>query len=135
VSRQIVSRTRPHNPVERTEQIFSERLTDLQKQTDLMFAKLMAVQCLAALGFAFFYAPKVGSGFSTDPHIWLAASIALAATIVPATTALLRPGRLSTRHLIAVGQMLMSGVLVHLAAGRAQMHFHVFGQLGPAGIL
>lgn len=129
MSRQIVSRTRPHNPVERTEQIFSERLNDLQKKTDLMFAKLMAVQCLAALGFAFFFAPKIWSGFRTDPHIWLAASIALAATLVPVTTALLRPGRLSTRHLIAVGQMLISGVLVHLAGGRAEMHFHVFGSL------
>src|SRR5204862_6742064 len=42
---------------------------------------------------------------------------------------LLRPGERSTRHVIAVAQMLMAALLIHLTGGRIETHFHVFGSL------
>ena len=33
------------------------------------------------------------------------------------------------RHVIAIGQMLMSALLIHLTGGRIETHFHVFGSL------
>src|SRR5262249_47138837 len=41
----------------------------------------------------------------------------------------LRPGRASTRHIVATGQVLMSALLIHLSGGRIETHFHVFGSL------
>jgi signal transduction histidine kinase len=38
-------------------------------------------------------------------------------------------GAIWTRNLIAVGQMLMSALLIHLMGGRIEAHFHVFGSL------
>jgi PAS domain S-box-containing protein len=40
-----------------------------------------------------------------------------------------QPGKTLTRHTIAVGQMLMSALLIHLTEGRIETHFHVFGSL------
>src|SRR5258708_16280703 len=37
--------------------------------------------------------------------------------------------KVPTRHTIAVGQMLMSALLIHLSGGRIETHFHVFGSL------
>ena len=34
-----------------------------------------------------------------------------------------------TRHSIAVAQMLMGALLIHLSGGRIETHFHVFGSL------
>ena len=49
--------------------------------------------------------------------------------------ALTRPGRASTRHVIAVGQMLTSALLIHLTGGRIETHFHVFGSLAFLAVL
>ena len=32
-------------------------------------------------------------------------------------------------HIIAIGQMLMGALLIHLTGGRIETHFHVFGSL------
>src|SRR5437773_2803615 len=39
------------------------------------------------------------------------------------------PGRVLTRHAVAVGQMLVSALFIHLSGGRIETHFHVFGSL------
>ena len=39
------------------------------------------------------------------------------------------PARRSTRYTIAVAQMLMGALLIHLTGGRIETHFHVFGSL------
>ncbi len=41
----------------------------------------------------------------------------------------LNPGRRSTRHVIAVGRMLASSLLIHLTGGRIETHFLIFGSL------
>src|SRR5262249_54203261 len=48
---------------------------------------------------------------------------------LPVALAFLRPGAVLTRHVIAVGQMLASGLLIHLMGGRIETHFHIFGSL------
>src|SRR5690606_30213160 len=40
-----------------------------------------------------------------------------------------RPGRPSTRYVIAAVQMLVSSVFIHLTGGRVETHFHIFGSL------
>ena len=60
---------------------------------------------------------------------WAAWLLGGAITALPVGLAVLRPGRTSTRHVIAAGQMLMSALLIHLSGGRIETHFHVFGSL------
>lgn len=48
---------------------------------------------------------------------------------VPIMFVIGRPGRYYTRHVIAVSQMLMSALLIHLTGGRIETHFHIFGSL------
>ena len=39
------------------------------------------------------------------------------------------PGQVITRHIIAISQMLMGALLIHLTGGRIETHFHIFGSL------
>src|SRR5262249_13647852 len=48
---------------------------------------------------------------------------------LPVSLAAFRPGNTLTRHTIAVAQMLMGALLIHLTGGRIETHFHVFGSL------
>jgi Amt family ammonium transporter len=48
---------------------------------------------------------------------------------LPVALALRFPGRPATRYAVAVAQMLMSALLIHLSGGRIETHFHVFGSL------
>src|SRR4029079_17873885 len=66
---------------------------------------------------------------TTHPHVWAAFFLGGAVTAFPVFLALRRPGNAFTRHVIAVGQMLMSALLIHLTGGRIETHFHVFGSL------
>ena len=50
-------------------------------------------------------------------------------SVFPAASRSCRPGEASTRYTIAVAQMLMSALLIHLTGGRIETHFHVFGSL------
>ena len=47
----------------------------------------------------------------------------------PVLLARYRSGSALTRHVVAVGQMLMGGLFIHLTGGRIETHFHVFGSL------
>jgi signal transduction histidine kinase/DNA-binding response OmpR family regulator/HPt (histidine-containing phosphotransfer) domain-containing protein len=61
--------------------------------------------------------------------VWAAILLGLVIIAPPIVLGLRRPGRVLTRHVIAVGQMLMSGLIIHLTSGRIETHFHVFGSL------
>jgi hypothetical protein len=62
-------------------------------------------------------------------HVWAAVFFGGAVTSLPVYMALAHSGRALTRHVIAVGQILMSALLIHLTGGRIETHFHVFGSL------
>ena len=63
------------------------------------------------------------------PHVWSAVVLGGVLSFFPMVLAVLRPGRASTRYVIAVAQMLWSALLIHLTGGRIETHFHVFGSL------
>jgi two-component system, sensor histidine kinase and response regulator len=116
---------------ERAEILFRERRQQIHARTDRLFAGLMLVEWAAAILAAEIISPLAWEGrFShTHVHVWAAIVLGGVITIVPALLGLVRPGCTSTRHTIAVGQMLMSGLLIHLTGGRIETHFHVFGSL------
>ena len=115
----------------RAEALFLEHRQSIYRRTDRLFAGLMVLQWLAAILAAYWVSPLTWSGrySQTHLHVWAALFLGGAITVFPVCLALMRPGRASTRHVVGVGQMLMSALLIHLSGGRIETHFHVFGSL------
>jgi hypothetical protein len=116
---------------ERTATLLKERLDSDHKRIDHMFAWLMAVQWLAGVAAALWISPRAWEGeFShTHIHVWVALFLGGTISGFPIFMALTRPGATLTRHVIAVGQMLSCGLLIHLTGGRIESHFQYFGAL------
>jgi two-component system, sensor histidine kinase and response regulator len=120
-------------PLEQTaaDALFHAHQQEICRQTDQLFACLMVLQWIMGIVFALWVSPRTwyGSLSQTHVHVWAAVFLGGALNLCPALLALLRPGRVSTRHTIATAQMLASALLIHLTGGRIETHFHVFGSL------
>ncbi len=112
-------------------ELFAEMQEAVTKHTDSIFARLMIWQWVAAVAASVLISPHTWAGTQSRIHIHVLAAIFLGGliTAVPVLMALRQPGRALTRHTVAIGQMLMSALLIHLTGGRIETHFHVFGSL------
>jgi len=101
------------------------------RRTDRQFAVLMVFQWLASIALTYWFTPRTWAGAASSPSPHLAFAIFLGGIIsfAPILMAWKLPGRRLTRHVIAVGQMSMSTLMIHLSGGRIEMHFHIFGSL------
>ena len=116
----------------RTAEIFTQLQQRIFRQTDRVFAVLMAVQWLAGVAAALLdLAARPGRArtASTTSTSGRRSFLGGAISALPIALAITRPGRPITRYAIAVGQMLTSALLIHLTGGRIETHFHVFGSL------
>ena len=100
-------------------------------RTDRLFAGLLVFEWFAGIVFALCVSPRTWSGTASSihPHVWAALILGAIIISVPAFLGVFRSGRTSTRHVIAIGQMLIGALLIHLTGGRIETHFHVFGSL------
>lgn len=100
-------------------------------ETDRTLAVLMIVQWLVGIVVAVTVSPHtwIGDASTVHIHVWAAVLLGALLAIVPVALAVLYPGQVITRHVIAVAQMLWSALLIHLSGGRIETHFHVFGSL------
>ncbi len=115
----------------RADELFTSSQRDSYVHTDRLFAGLMVFQWVLGITFALVVSPLTWEGgvSSTHVHVWAAVGLGGAISLFPALLAWFRPGRTSTRHIVAVAQMLMGALLIHLTGGRLETHFHVFGSL------
>ena len=115
----------------RTAELFQEQQQNIVKHTDWIFARLMICQWVFGIALAVWISPRTWSGTMSQIHlhVWAAVILGGVITSVPVLLGLLQPGKTLTRHAIAIGQMLMSALLIHLTGGRIETHFHVFGSL------
>src|SRR5579884_2319329 len=115
----------------RTAELFKEQQQNILRHTDVIFARLMIMQWLFVIILALTVSPRAWAGTHSHPHIhiWMAIFLGGAVTSVPVLFGFFQPGKALTRHTIAVCQMLMSALLIHLTGGRIETHFHVFGSL------
>src|ERR1700752_3793154 len=115
----------------RADVLLDEYQRDIYRRTDRLFAWLMGFQWIAGIVFALWVSPLGWAGTSSRVHlhVWAAVVLGGLVSLFPALLAILRPGQPSTRYTIAVAQMLMSALLIHLTGGRLETHFHVFGSL------
>jgi signal transduction histidine kinase/CheY-like chemotaxis protein/HPt (histidine-containing phosphotransfer) domain-containing protein len=115
----------------RSHEIFQEQRERIFRRTDRLFAVLMILQWVGGSVAAFLMTPRTwdGSVSAVHFHVWLAVVFGGVLAIPPVLLAWRYPGRLVTRHVIAVTQMLFSTLFIHLSGGRIETHFHVFGSL------
>jgi C4-dicarboxylate-specific signal transduction histidine kinase len=115
----------------RFEELFHQQRYALCRATDRMFAALMILQWLGGIATAMIVSPRtwIGDTSTVHHHVWAAVFLGGAISSLPIIATLMYPGQVLTRHLIAVGQMLWSALLIHLSGGRIETHFHVFGSL------
>jgi two-component system, sensor histidine kinase and response regulator len=111
--------------------LFSDMRSAIFRRTDRLFACLMVFQWLAGIVAALVLSPTAWAGEQSQPHIhvWAAIFLGGAITLLPVALVLALPGKTVTRHVIAIAQMLTSGLLIHLSGGRIETHFHYFGSL------
>lgn len=115
----------------RSDIFLHEHLNVVHKRTDRIFAILLPIQFLASILAAYLLTPLTWSGVKSNihPHVWFAIFVGGAITVFPMFLIFALPGTAFTRNVIAISQMLMSGLLIHIMGGRIETHFHVFGSL------
>jgi two-component system, sensor histidine kinase and response regulator len=101
------------------------------RRTDRLFAGLTILQWIGAIVAALILSPRSWNGSASHVHIhvWAAIFVGGAISALPVTLALFRSGETITRHVIAISQMLMSALLIHVTGGRIETHFEIFGAL------
>ena len=111
--------------------LYDEQLREQRIRLDRMFAVLLAAQWAFAVLLALVVSPYAWEGKQQviHAHVWLALFMGGGITLLPVLMVRSMPGSTSTRHVIAITQMLWSALLIHLTGGRIETHFHVFGSL------
>jgi signal transduction histidine kinase/FixJ family two-component response regulator len=114
-----------------SQRIFQEQRQRIFRRTDRLFAALMVLQWLGGIIAALILTPRTWDGSQSEvhPHVWLAFVLGGLLAAPPIYLAWRFPGRLVTRHVIAITQMLFSSLFIHISGGRIETHFHVFGSL------
>ncbi|HEV3243217.1 MAG TPA: PAS domain S-box protein [Chthoniobacterales bacterium] len=115
----------------RSDELFEQQQQEIYRNTDQLFARLMIVQWIAAVAMALLISPYtwVGQSSAIHIHVWAAIFLGGAISFFPIWLTRAWPGAAITRYVIAVGQMLMSALLISVTGGRIETHFHVFGSL------
>jgi two-component system sensor histidine kinase/response regulator len=115
----------------RASELVKEHQGRIYAQTSRLFTILMLVQWVAGIAAALWISPRAWAGSTSQVHmhVWLAVFLGGAITSLPVFLTLVRPRDAFTRYTVAVCQMLMSSLLIHLSGGRIETHFHVFGSL------
>ncbi|MBI1247723.1 response regulator [bacterium] len=116
---------------DRAREFLTEHRESIYRRTDRMFAWLMVFQWIVGLTVAAWVSPYAWAGRThyVHPHIWSAVILGGLICSLPTFLAIYLPGRAITRQTIAIGQALVSSLLIHLMGGRIEAHFHVFGSL------
>jgi C4-dicarboxylate-specific signal transduction histidine kinase len=113
----------------RTEELLAAHQRANWLRADRLFLVLLALEWLACVVFASYRSPRAweGAQSSIHPHVWTALLLGAVIVSLPIALVLKAAGTPPTRHAVAVAQMLMSALLIHVGDGRIEMHFHVFG--------
>jgi signal transduction histidine kinase len=113
------------------EELFAQQQLRVYQRTDRFFAFLMVFQWCAGIVTALLVSPRAweGTASSVHFHVWVAIILGGLISVFPVYLAIFQSGKTITRHVIALSQMLMSALLIHLTGGRIETHFHVFGSL------
>ena len=116
---------------QRSEQLYRNERTVLARRKDRMFAVLLVLEWLAGIALAAWSGRHTPIAHLGPVSVEMVAAAVLGGLFAggPLFCILRRSHWSLTRHAVAVGQMLFSGLFIHLSGGRTEMHFHIFGSL------
>jgi two-component system sensor histidine kinase/response regulator len=116
---------------DRAAKLFQQSLDENYRNTDQLFAKVMWLQWFACIILALLLSAQtwIGNESQINIHVWAAFLLGGAITLFPVWMIRVWPGKISTRYVVSIAQMLMSALLIGLTGGRIETHFHVFGSL------
>jgi len=114
------------------EELFRAAVANNRGRADRLFAGLMLFQLVLVVVLAVVVSPRAwaGSGSQVHSHVWVALLIGSACALPPIYLAVTRAGRIGNGFVVAVSQMVMGILVIHLTGGRIESHFHVFASLG-----
>ncbi|HEY1191699.1 MAG TPA: PAS domain S-box protein, partial [Gemmata sp.] len=120
-----------HAGTNRVRELIAGGRCAVHRRTDRMFAVLLVLQWAGMVVLAAWVSPLTWAGSTSriHPHVWAAVALGGWVVALPVALVAVRPGRASTRCIVAAAQMLSAGLLIHLTGGRLETHFHVFGSL------
>ncbi len=100
-------------------------------QTSRGFAILLPVEWTAAILLGLWLSPHTGEGAGSYLHLHVLPALCLGGVITSLAMllALTRPRAVSTRHIVAIGQMSISALIIYLTGGRMETHLHVLASL------
>ncbi|SDU11014.1 PAS domain S-box-containing protein [Verrucomicrobium sp. GAS474] len=108
----------------KSEKILSGERTRL----DSLLTRFLVLQWAVLIGIALFWtsgsAPSSFTVFSS--RLWDALILGAGVILVPAWMGFTWPGRKVTHYALAVAQMGVAALLIHLCGGRAEAHFYIF---------
>lgn len=118
-----------------SEERFEAHQDSLRSRTDRLFGWLLLGEWVFGILIAAVFSPYGWEGKTRvfSNHLPIAILLGGAIVSLPVALAFLKPGATVTRHTIAVGQALISALLIHLSGGRIETHFHIFGSLAFLG--
>src|SRR5262245_8103948 len=101
---------------ERAQSLLESRLFAVYQRTDRLFGVLLIFEWVAGILIALLVSPLTWSGANSSVHIHVWTALILGGLIVvwPVYLSMKHPGKTSTRHSIAIAQMLYSALLIHL---------------------
>ncbi len=132
VDKRVLVSSAQHNGVPlRQQEIFEDRLSANHASRDHAFAWFFLAQLLFAVFHVLVWSPLTGRSAMNHRLSELAEVliIGLTLTIPMGLLAWRRPGATLTRVVAVAGQMVWSGLIIHLADGAAEAHFHLLGSL------
>jgi two-component system sensor histidine kinase/response regulator len=123
------------NTDERVRSLFDAHYQKVLIRIDRLFAWLLGVEWIALVATASLLSPRTWTGneSSVHPHVWMSLLLGTLVVSLPLAAAIVYPGRPLTRHVIAVGQLVMTGIFIHVCGGRIETHFLIFGSLAFLG--
>ena len=101
------------------------------RTTNQKFAGLLVVQWILTIVLANVASTEAWAGVESavGGYVLTACLLGGILSLPPAAAAYFKPEATLTRHSVGVAQLLMSGLLIYLTAGRIAMHFHIFVSL------
>ncbi len=115
----------------RTKEILQQDLDDGARRTSRLFALLLILQWIFVSGVTIWMTPYTWEGAASviHPNCWEAIALGAIVVAYPIWSGIRRPIGDLTRHQIAIAQMGIGAILIHVSHGRIEAHFHIFGSL------
>ena len=113
-----------------TRRLLAEYRQEVWSFTDRIFLLLLLAQAVFAIATALKTSPQPWVGPLGVPWLaWKALALGVVISALPLLAVYSRPGAGSTRREIAVGQGLMTSLLIHVAGGHPDMRYAIFVSL------